>query len=278
MMTAQLALAGDTALHPIPFAKAAAAPRAFPDPLDKDLPNDDVVVTTRRAISRVALVATETACRFQREGMAHDAMTWMLAPRVLFAGASALEACLDRDACLRGVLLHGLSLGLDADPAAIDALTDDDVDEVDDSEGIDFSRVEFKGRSRGAGRSSARQARAGEDLSDDGEDHDGPGRQCVGGEPRLFTATVVADDGFETVHAFHASLAMDEDEVAGRLYRRMGAASADAAIVRGFDHTSPMVEALVSQALCDTLRMVDADPRSPLAAGLDLNVEQRFHG
>lgn len=236
-----------------------AAATAFPDPLDHDLPTDEVVATTRRSLIRVALVATEVATRFQREGVLHDAMAWMLAPRAVFGGVSAVDACLGRDACLRGVLLHGLSLGMDADPAEIDALV----------EGDGTPAPDYPGRIA-TGRPRADAAR--------GPRHDNvlPFRPTGEAGPRLFTATVVHDDGFETVHAFHASFANDEAEIAGRLYARMGAAAADAAIVAGFDHTSPIVEALVSQAICDTLMMIDAEPSSPLAAGLDLNIEQRF--
>jgi len=226
---------------------------AYLDPLDNDRPDDEVVVTTRRAICRVALVAAETAGRFQREAVPHDPMTWMLAPRTLFSGANALEACLDRDACLRGILLHGLSLGLDADPMTIDALAAED-DETDLSTPGSRTDPEAGGCGANVLRFPPEAAR----------------------KPRLFTATVVSDDGFETVHAFHASFAVDEAEIAGRLYMRMGAAAADAAIVIGFDHTSPIVEALVSPAMCDTLMMIDAEQSSPLAAGIDVNIEQRF--
>lgn len=226
------------------------------DPLDDDLPGDDVVVTTRRAISRVALVAVEAAGRFQREAVPHDPMTWMLAPLALFNGSNALEACLNRDACLRGILIHGLSIGLDADPMTIDALA---FDEDDDGAAID------------------------RDASNDAEAEGGRSNvlrfpAADGGELRLFTATVVANDGVETVQAFHASLAADEAEVAGRLYCRIGAASADARIVEGFDPTDPLVAALVSEAISDTLSIVAATPASPIAAGLDLNIEQRFYG
>lgn len=223
------------------------------DPLDDDQPTDDIVVTTRRAICRVALVATEVAHRFQREAISHDAMSWMLAPRALFGGASAVEACLDRDACLRGVLIHGLSLGLDADPAAIDALAADD--EHDDED-----------------RETARD-------SDGGPRHSNvlTFPSTHGPDLRLYTATVVSNDGFETVQAFHASLAAGEAEVAGRLYCRIGPASADARIVEGFDPTHPLVAALVSEVICDTLSIIASQPGSPIAAGLDLNIEQRFH-
>lgn len=217
------------------------------DPLDSDHPDDAVVVTTRRAICRVALVAAEAASRFQREAVHHDPMTWMLAPRELFHGATALEACLELDACIRGVLIHGLSLGMDADPDAIDALGADDEDApVIETRGRTAEILPFM-----------RQPEPG---------------------LRLFTATVVAHAFGETVHAFHASLAADEAQVAGRLFCRIGAASAEARIMEGFDASDPLVAALVAPAMCDTLELVAADPASQLAAGLDVNIEQRFHG
>ena len=218
------------------------------DPLDHDDPEDDVVVTTRRAICRVALVAAEAAGRFQREAVRHDAMTWMLAPRILFNGAPAIEACLRRDDCLRGVLIHGLSLGLDADPALINALASDDDDDLMERETVAGGRganvLSFPG------------------ASDD--------------ELRLFTATVVAHHGDETIQAFHASLATDKSKIVERLHCRMGGASAGARIFEGFDPTDPLVAALVSDAISDTLLMIADQPASPIAAGLDLNIEQRF--
>ena len=220
----------------------------YDDPLDEDAPNDAVVSTTLRGLVRLALVAAETGARFQREGVDRDPMSWMLAPRQLFDGASALDACIGRNACVRGILLHGLAFGLDADPDLIDAL--------------------------GVG---------------DGEDEleTKPGNPCTAILPlvrepesklRLFTATIVSRDGSETVHAFHASLAIDKSEVARRLHCRLGAAATHALIVVGFDAGDPLVAALVSPAMCDTLELIDADPGSPLAAGLDVNVEQRFYG
>ena len=234
---------------------------AYLDPLDDDRPSDVVVVTTRRAISRIALVAAEAAGRFQREGVPHDAMTWMLAPLALFSGSNALEACLERDACLRGILIHGLSLGLDADPMTIDALTADDDDDDDDVDGA----VSLFGRVPDAATIGFRS----NVLS-----FPEPGA----GGLRLFTATVVANDGFETVQAFHASLAADEAEIAGRLYSRIGAAAADARIMKGFDPNDPLVAALVSDVMCDTLALIAAEPSSSIAAGLDVNIEQRFYG
>ncbi|MES2095903.1 MAG: hypothetical protein V4459_04025 [Pseudomonadota bacterium] len=237
---------------------ATVPPSLYDDPLDADAASDAAVHTTRRGLIRLALVAAETGARFQREGIVHDAMAWMITPRALFGGAAAVDACMGRDACLRGIVLHGLSLGLDAEPDAVDELITDA-----NAEAVGDRAVAMAGPARRPG-GVPRQNNV---L---------PFKPRPGNAPRLFTATVVHDDGVETVHAFHASFAVDETEIAGRLYARMGAAAADAAIVTGFDHTSPIVEALVSKAICDTLMMIDAAPHSPLAAGLDLNIEQRF--
>lgn len=157
----------------------------------------------------------------------------------------------DRDDCLRGVLIHGLALGLDADPDFIDGLA---ADEGGDDEAIVDGEA------------------------DQDTDNVVPFAPRAEGELRLFTATIVVNDGFEAVHAFHASLATEEAEVAGRLYCRLGAAAADARIVAGFDPTDPLVAALVSDAICDTLALIAAEPGSPLADGLDVNIEHRFFG
>jgi hypothetical protein len=230
-------------------AVAAGGAGAYLDPLDDDRADDEIVVTTRRAICRIALVATEAGGRFEREAVPHDPMSWMLAPRALFRGVSAVEACLDRDDCLRGVLIHGLSLGLDADPEVVDGLAADEADAPVVDCGSDGWRSNVL-----------------------------PFARSVPDGLRLFTATIVSNDGFETVQAFHASLATEEAEVAGRLYCRMGAAAAGARIVDGFDPAEPLVAALVSDAICDTLSIIAGDPSSPIAAGLDLNIEQHFFG
>lgn len=226
-----------------------AAPFSYEDPLDPDSPADIATPTTRRALIRLALVAAETGARFQREGVAHDPMSWLLAPRALFHGASAIDACLHREGCLRGLLVHALSLGLDADPHAVDALSPaDDI--------------------------SARRP----EMPDDNDAGDGGDIGDKASVARLFTATVVANRGAETVQAFHASIATGEAEVAGRLRQRLGPDAIQARIAAGFDATDPLVGALLSPAISDTLTLIAADPISPLAAGLDLNVEQRFVG
>lgn len=246
---------------PVPVLPAAAvAVASFVDPLDDDRADDEIVVTTRRAICRVALVASEAGGRFQREAVAHDPMTWMMAPRALFGGAAALDACLDRDDCLRGVLLHGLSLGLDADPAALDALTYDG-DGDDD-------------HASGCGGSDAGDDAAPASDPDDVLDHIRPAPPRSG--ERLFTATFVGNDGFELIHAFHASIASCEAEVAGRLYMRLGAKSGAAVIVDGFDEGHELVRALLAPTLREMLAKAARNPGSNEALGLDLNVEHRF--
>ncbi len=103
----------------------------FPEPLDEDLVGDDRVVVTRRRLVRLALVACETGARFERDGVRHDPMAWMLAPRRLFDGKAAIDACLELEGCNRAIVLHGLALGLDADADEIDDLLVDEPGAVD---------------------------------------------------------------------------------------------------------------------------------------------------
>lgn len=223
---------------------------SYHDPLDTDAATDLVLSVTRRGLARLATVAAEAGARFQREGAGVDPMAWMLAPRAMFHGEAPIDACLRRGPFLRGVLVHGLGLDPDMGVEEIDDLLDGDAEDLDPT-----------GADHGDGAAGTVSVK----LSP------------VNGH-RLFTATVVSCDGFETVHAFHASLAADGAEVAGRLFCRMGPASADAVIVEGFDASAPMVEALVAPAIAHTLALIAAEPDSPLAAGLDLNIEQRFLG
>lgn len=231
-----------------PAGRSRARPAQILDPIEHDSPGDERLVTTRRAVCRIATVAAEAGARFQRDGVGIDPMAWMLAPRRMFDGVAPIDACLARGPFLRGVLVHGLALDLDMDPDDLDALFDDEAGDAP---------VVVNGSDQ-PGASSALRLRP--------------------PPPRLFTATVVCRDGVETVHAFHASLAIEAGEVMRRLHFRIGAASSDAVIVEGFDPTNPMVEAMVAPAIVDMLAQVARNPLSPLAAGLDLNVEQRFHG
>ncbi|WP_231420760.1 hypothetical protein [Sphingomonas sp. Leaf205] len=217
------------------------------DPLDNDKSDDAVIVTTRRGLLRLALVASETASRFVREQVAIDPMAWMLTPRRIFGGRAAIDGCLARDECLRAVVLHGLSMGMDADPAEIDALADDDED--------DFS-----------------------DAFDDADHRDvaSPAEQGLRG-PRLWTSFLVMQNESGAVQAFDALIAVDRREAEERLRARHGGRLVDEMrIVEGFDPNLPLAEALISPALADMLAQVAADPASPLAEGLSVSVMQRF--
>lgn len=211
------------------------------DPLDGDAADDAEVVTTRRGLVRLALVAAETASRFAREDAATDPMAWMLAPRRLFDGRAAIDACLGRDECARAVLLHGLSFGMDADPEDLDALASDEGDyDYPDTIGC-------------------------MDRTDGGKG------------PRLWTSFLVERSEAGSVQAFDAVIADDRAEAEARLRARYGGAFADAFdIIEGFDASLPLSEALVSPALADMLKQVAQDPASPLAAGLSISVQQRF--
>jgi len=251
-MLFQSAPAGHNASHTAPWQSS------YEDPADPDLPTDVPVVTTRRGLCRMAMVAADTATRFQRDGVDVDPVAWMLSPRKLFGGATALEACLGQNHFMRASLLHGLAIGLDAEPSEIDALAGDG---FDDGDGRDIY-----------------------DLDDGGEDgaegyaFDDLEIAALGPDDiRLYTATIAFKGGGVIFHAFHASLARTAREVGERLRRRYGEeVGGRATIVSGFRTGGGFVGALVSPALAEMLRDVAANPSSPIAAGLDLNLEQCF--
>lgn len=232
------------------------------DPLDFDEADDEVVVTTKRGLVRLALVAADTASRFEREAIGHDPVAWMIAPRALFDGRTAIDACLAREDCLRAVLLHGLAIGLDADPMTLDALMDDEEDEAALDDADPFEEASVAGAEGGHG---------------DGEDAVDRRRRPQGGGPRLWTSFLVDERAGGTIQAFDAVVAGDRSEAETRLRARHGSNLADAIeISEGFDPNTPMAEALVSPAVADMLAQVAADPASPLAAGLSVYIEQRF--
>jgi hypothetical protein len=100
------------------------------DPLNIDRECDPPVLTTERRLRRLTLVAADAGARFAREGISHDPMAWMLAPRMLFGGARPMDACQERKGFLQATLLHRLSLGLDAHPDLLELLLEDDGAEV----------------------------------------------------------------------------------------------------------------------------------------------------
>jgi hypothetical protein len=127
------------------------------DPLDPDLLSDEMFPVTRRQICRVATVAAEAGARFQREGHAVDPMGWMLAPRTMFHGAAALEACMQLEHFVNATLLHGLSLGMDADPVLFATLLRDEM--------AIFPEVEMQPETRRKKMHAHRTRKAGRSLS-----------------------------------------------------------------------------------------------------------------
>jgi hypothetical protein len=218
------------------------------DPLDDDQGDDGSITTTRRGLTRLALVAAEAGARFQREELGHDPVAWMLAPRRMFDGASAIEACLERRNCLRAVLLHGLSIGLDAAPARIDALlADDRVADGLDEPWPDGGQASLSGR------------------------FSSPRRQ------RLYSATIAIARGGELLHAFHASVAPSAAVVRERIRARLGSAAAEQATIRiGFDQNCPTTMGMVPPAVIDTLIAAGRRTRVSPDRGIDITVEQRL--
>lgn len=228
----------------------------FPDPLDDDDAHDELVVTTRRAIGRVALVATETAGRFEREGVDYDPMAWMLAPRRVFGGAAAVDACLERDECMRGILIHGLGLGLDVGRDAVDALLAIDGDGDDDAfDDLEYGYL-YGERPRGTGRATH-------------------GRVKRLTRQRLYTATLAETRDNRMIQAFHASVARNAGEVRARLAGRFGpdlAASAD--IRPGIHATAPLVIALVPSPVAAMIVQMGHDCASDAARTFAVDIQQ----
>lgn len=196
---------------------------------------------------RLAHLGVLTGARFVQERLTDDPLEWLLMPKRLLNGSSCIEACRSVESYRRVLLLHGLSVGLDANPEAL--------------AGIPAS--EFM-HPRSLRCPTPARRRPIVDLENDEE-------------PALYTATISAElDGSE-VQIFYATIVADAAEVRCRLRQRVGALLEGEACVRlGFDASEPLACALVSEAIGYVLRLVEASPSSDLARGLDIVLEQRF--
>ncbi|URW75042.1 hypothetical protein M9980_10785 [Sphingomonas donggukensis] len=227
------------------------------DPLDPDEPADTPVLTTDRRLRRLAMLAADTGARFVREGLPHDPVAWLLAPRMLFSGRSAIDACQDREPFLRATLLHGLSLGLDADADELDALLSDDPDDGLGGDNDDYP----------------------DEADDETYEGDEASMRFDAPEMRLFSCIVEGPlgPGDRCVQAFCAMVAPDETWARRRLTTRYGTSLADAATVsEGFDCESTLAGMLLSEPMRRMLATVARNPACELGAGLDVQVEQRF--
>ncbi|RYY17790.1 MAG: hypothetical protein EON55_01305 [Alphaproteobacteria bacterium] len=178
-------------------------------------------------------------------------MSWMLSPRALFDGGTALDACLGRDACMRGILVHGLGLGLDVDRSTIDALMSEDEDfEERESDYL------YGEHTRGSG-----------EL-----ERDWAGRAT---KLRLYTATIADTRDNTMFQAFHASVARSAGEIRKRLSRRLGAELADMADIRlGLHEGSPLVVALVPTPVVEVIRGMQRGCASPGAKTFAVDIQQ----
>lgn len=224
------------------------------DPLEADQPDDQVFIITKRAMSRIALVAAETGGRFERDGIEYDPMSWMLAPRRLFDGGSAIEACAQLEHCRRSILVHGLGLGLDVGPSAVDALIADD----DNDENKCQKPAQHLGRSNKEQRKNRDRSGATFGL-------------------RLWTAAMSYDTEELIVNAFHASLATNVHDVIERLRMRYGTEMAAQADIRvGFHQAMPIVLALIQEPMAEMIRQIDNEPLLADPDRFSINIEHRI--
>lgn len=240
------------------------------DPIDADLPDDEQVMVSRRAINRIAMVAAEVGGRFERERLDHDPMAWLLSPRALFGGRNALDACQERDHFLRAILVHGLSFGLDPDPGIIDELLsdeddDDDWDWDDEPENWPDDEADDIAEDDGADR-SVRDAFCSDDITNG-----------FLGVPRLYTATICYVDNDMMLNAFHASITSNISEIAGYLESRYGPGAASQARIRqGYFAADPLVVSLVPDPIAEVICRMQDDEASDEFAKVVIDIEQRL--
>ncbi len=234
-----------------PFAAELPPPlKSFPDPLDPDQPDDKLVFVTQRGLVRLALTAAEAGGRFARDGLNVDPMSWMLSPLRVFEGRTAMEACLEHKHCLRSVLMHGLSLGVDVDPLALDDLLADN----------DGEQARGKKKSKSSGANNG----------------DSP-LIFYAGQPRLYTAMICFKDDQHIINAFHAVITREPKNIHGHLVGRYGANAASEARIRlGFFPADPMVLALVPNVLSEIIRKFEVDNDFQRHENFTVDIEHRI--
>jgi hypothetical protein len=99
-------------------------PIIYLDPTEPDDPTDPLTIISHRQLLRLVFMAAETGGRFERENVRQDPVAWLLAPKALFHDRPAVLACQGQDDFIGGLVLHGLSLGLDAEPWDLDDLVE----------------------------------------------------------------------------------------------------------------------------------------------------------
>ncbi|MBB3693619.1 hypothetical protein [Sphingomonas sp. BK580] len=225
----------------------------YVDPVDADRPSDRLIVTTERRLRRMALVAADTGARFEREGVEHEPLAWMLAPRELFLGARPIDACQNRDEFLQATLLHRLSLGLDARPEEVNQLLE--VDEIDEKAAM--TDEEFW------------SGAAPPDAS----------RHLLEWKLIFFSCMLEGrlGTGSRRIQAFCGLHAEDEQAARGLLRARYGSElAASASIMEGFDPDAPIVTALLSDAIKRMLSATRHEDACGQERDFHFVVEQQF--
>ncbi|HEX8554782.1 MAG TPA: hypothetical protein VF695_08760 [Sphingomonas sp.] len=152
---------------------------------------------------------------------------------------------------MRGILVHGLGLGLNVERSAVDALLASSDDDFDQHE-FDYIYGERRdGRGKAGRKKAARAARV-----------------------RLYTATIVDTRDNRMTQVFHASLARDVAEVRTRLAGRFGPDVAGLADIRqGVHIASPPVVALVPEPVIELIRRMERDCAKPHARSFAVDIE-----
>lgn len=232
------------------------APWGWYDPLDDDAADDGRVEMTRRGLMRLAIAAAHVGARFERDRIDIDPAAWLVAPRRVFDGECAIEACVDLAPFRRCVMLHapGVDAGMDADPEDLDIVLRD--------EPVADHEMSAAGRPR--------RDRTGRPFSfahTDGVGWSGP---------RLYSCSMTRVEPGARVATFVAGVAADERDFRRRLFDRFGAMAALNPEVRvGFDQYDPIVATLVSERLADWLAMISAEPFRCGETDFEVVVEHR---
>lgn len=284
---------GGSAMAPTPRSAPSSCGSLLPstllaglDPLADDRDDDMPVVTTARGLVRLATVAAQTGQRFRDEGIDLDPVAWLLSPRALFGGRTALEACQRREPFVLATMVHGLSLGLDCDPVELQALLGSappiDGDVRTEPHGLrpnpGDAVLDGKTPSAKVGTSVRLLDAPVRRLPRPSEGDDLPGRGSRRlGETRLYTATMTKVSEEQVCHLFHASLATSRDEFVETLECRLGAARTRRLKVgRGIDWHCPAVEAIVASEMSHLLDNLEDGDGARGDEHLDLWVERRL--
>ncbi|MDO9417364.1 hypothetical protein [Pararhizobium sp.] len=214
----------------------------FSNPFGDDVEGDAEFIVTGRKLNRIVVLAAKAADRFAQAGIDIDPLVWMHLPSECLEGLYPIEACLELKHFEAAMVFEEGRCNYTSPAIAEDVACTISKNICRQSE---FSRSSDK--------------------------------TPITAAKRLYTATIVDMVGSQYLHVFYATIAKNILQVAEGLRHHFGKQTADLAIIRrGFDPSDPIVLSLVSDALADMLVMVDADPWSPLAAGLNIQFQARF--